>query len=251
MHLQYNPKKLADSIEKVVVKDKLRKYYRFRPGQWYGGIATSDCVGCNLKCIFCWGSKPRDNPEKIGKFYSPEHVFENLISCAKKFGYSQLRVSGNEPTIGKAHLLNLLELIEQTNYNFILETNGILIDKAYAHQLAEFKRLHVRVSLKGTNEQEFTRLTGAEPEGFELQLKALKNLVDANVDCHSAVMLSFSSKENFKKLLNRLEEIDKSLKDNVEEEYVFLYPHVIKQLRAANVKPIIAYSPSEIPSKLI
>jgi uncharacterized Fe-S cluster-containing radical SAM superfamily protein len=22
-------------------------------GRWYGGIATADCVGCNLRCVFC------------------------------------------------------------------------------------------------------------------------------------------------------------------------------------------------------
>jgi uncharacterized Fe-S cluster-containing radical SAM superfamily protein len=247
---QYNPKKLAEEIEKIVAKDTLRKYYRVaRPGQWYGGIATSDCVGCNLKCIFCWGANPRDNPESTGKFYSPEQIFEKLTACAKKFGYSQLRVSGNEPTISKTHLLKLLELVEQTSYSFILETNGILIDKAYANQLAKFKNLHVRVSLKGTNEQEFARLTGANPEGFELQLEALKNLVDANVECHPAVMLSFSPKENFLKLLDRLKEIDASLE--VEEEYVFLYPRVVKQLSAANLKPLVAYTPNKIPSELI
>jgi len=50
MHSQYNPKKIAEEIEKIVVKDTLRKYYRVaRPGQWYGGIATSDYPGRN--CI--------------------------------------------------------------------------------------------------------------------------------------------------------------------------------------------------------
>jgi len=249
--MPYDLIKLAETTEKIVVKDNLRKYYRFRPGRWYGGIASSDCVGCNLRCVFCWGWKVRDNPENAGKFYSAEQVFDSMDTFAKRFGYSQLRVSGNEPTIGKNHLFELLGLIDQTNYRFILETNGTLINEDFAKKLSEFKCLHVRVSLKGTNEEEFAMLTGAKPEGFGLQLKALKNLFDAGVKCHPAVMLSFSPKENFNKLIDRLREIDKRLAEEVEEEYVFLYPSVTKRLQRANLKPFLAYEPNKIPRKFI
>jgi uncharacterized Fe-S cluster-containing radical SAM superfamily protein len=49
-----------------------------------------------------------------------------------------------------------------------LETNGILIgeDATYAQELALYPFLHVRVSLKGCTEEEFARLTGADPSGL-------------------------------------------------------------------------------------
>lgn len=250
----FDPIKLAEEIKNIVVKGVLRKYYRtVRHGRWYGGIATSDCCGCNLRCIFCWSNKPRDYPEKFGDFFTPEQIFTKLVDCVKRFGYNQLRISGNEPSIGRDHLLKLLELVDQTDNSFILETNGILIgnDSYYAKLLSRFRRLHVRVSIKGTNRGEFSMLTGAFPGGFDLQLGALKNLVDANVRCHPAVMLSFSPKENFARLINRIKEIDVNLADRVEEEYVFLYPHVIKRLNIAGIKPLIAYSPKGIPNRLI
>ena len=248
----YDPLRLAREIEKIVLKGASRKYYRIaRAGRWYGGIATADCCGCCLKCVFCWSGAPRDHPETIGKFYSPEHVFNKLTTCAEKFGYEQIRVSGNEPTMGKEHLFKLLELIDGTHYRFILESNGILIDREYAEQLSEFKRVHVRISLKGTNREEFSLLTGAVPEAFDLQLEALRNLVDAGASCHPAVMLSFSSEKNFEGLKHRLREINPSLVDEVEEEYVFLYPHVVERLNKAGIKPMIAYSPSKIPNELV
>jgi uncharacterized Fe-S cluster-containing radical SAM superfamily protein len=244
--------KLAEETAKTVVRGDLRKYYRTaRGGQWYGGIATADCCGCNLRCVFCWSGAPRDNPQTIGKFYSPEHIFNKLVSCAAKFGYNQLRVSGNEPTIGRLHLLRLLELIDQTNYRFILESNGTLINAEYAKQLSNFKRIHVRISLKGTNNQEFSNLTKAEGWAFDLQLNALRHLLDAGVSCHPAVMLSFSPKKNLVKLKAKLQEIDASLAKDVEEEYVFLYPHVVHRLKSAGIKPIIAYQPNNIPERLI
>lgn len=162
-------------------------------------------------------------------------------------------MSGNEPTIGRDHLQGLLELIDRTRYRFILETNGILIgaDADYATQLARFRSVHVRVSLKGTNPEEFARLTGAAPEGFNLQLKALGNLLNAGVSCHPAVMLSFSPRGGFRKLVDRLREVDARLAGEVEEEYVFLYPHVVERLNRAGVQPLTAYSPNEIPEELI
>ncbi|MEM2259916.1 MAG: radical SAM protein [Candidatus Methanomethylicaceae archaeon] len=245
--------KLSEIMEKIVVKGISRKYYRLvRGGKWYGGIATADCCGCNLKCIFCWSGAPRDYPNKIGNFYTPNQIYNALKNCAFRRGYDKIRISGNEPTIGRNHLINILELVESDGYfNFILETNGILIgnDKSYARDLSKFNKLHVRVSLKGTNEEEFSLLTGALPEQFNLQIQALKNLLDYGVSCHPAVMLSFSNKEEIEELYKKLKEIDSKIE--IEEEYVFMYPHVKERLKSKGLKPIIAYNPNNIPEDLI
>lgn len=249
----FDPLELTKQIEPLVTKNSGRRYYRLvrrRPERWYGGIATSDCSGCNLRCIFCW-SNDLAREGKLGEIYSPEQVFKALTASAKKFGYGQVRVSGNEPTIARRHLIELLELFDTTNYRFILETNGILIgyDKSYARDLSRFKCLEVRVSIKGTSEEEFSKLTGAEPKAFNLQLEAIKNLLDYGVDCYPAVMFSFSPKENLRKFSKIIKEIDRRLE--IEEEYVILYPHVVKRLKEANIKPLIAYRPDGVPTELI
>jgi uncharacterized Fe-S cluster-containing radical SAM superfamily protein len=248
----YDPLALTEKIKKSVVRGTYRRYYRLvRGGRWYGGIATADCCGCQLRCVFCWSDAPRDHPDRIGKFYEPTEVFNAITSCAKKHGYKQLRVSGNEPTLGKEHLLELLKMVDRTQYMFILETNGILIDKEYARGLSKFRNLHVRVSIKGTTPDEFSRLTGAMPEAFQYQLNALQNLIEFGVSCHPAVMLSFSSKENFKNLRKEIKRIAPYLEEEIEEEYVFFYPHVVKRLKKAGIKPIVAYDPNGIPKELI
>jgi len=244
----FDPLELAHRTEKIVTKGILRKYYRFRPATFYGGISTADCVGCALRCVFCWSGLPRDFPERSGRYYSPEQVSEELMLIAEKRGYGQLRVSGNEPTIGKEHLLKLLELVDETDYEFILETSGVLINKEYADQLSRSRNLHVRICLKGTCKEEFSVLTGSVPEGFELQLEALENLLDAGVSTHIAVMKSFSCEENFERLILRLREIKSSL--YVEEEYVTLYPLVIERLKTAGIKPFVAYDRSGRSCKL-
>ena len=135
----YDPIELAEKIREVVGSGEKRKYYRFRPAPFYGGIATADCVGCCLRCLFCWSWHILVQAEKVGRFHSPEEVARNLVSIARKKGFQQVRISGNEPTLHQSHLLKVLQLIPK-EIHFILETNGILIghDPSYAKELSLF-----------------------------------------------------------------------------------------------------------------
>jgi uncharacterized Fe-S cluster-containing radical SAM superfamily protein len=230
-----DPIPLAEEIEKIVGSGEERKYYRFRPAPYYGGIATADCVGCCLRCLFCWSWHILIQPEKVGRFYSPEEVVRTLLSLARKKGFDQVRISGNEPTLHRPHLLKVLELIPK-EIRFILETNGILIghDPSYAKDLSRFPHLYVRVSLKGACPEDFTRLTQMKPERFDYQIKALEYLTEEGVDCSPAVMANFSSKDKLKKLRQRLKEIRPDFED-VEEEELILYPFVQEHLKKAGI----------------
>jgi uncharacterized Fe-S cluster-containing radical SAM superfamily protein len=172
------------------------------------------------------------NPQRIGHFYNSHDVARNLLSKARKKGIKQLRLSGGEPTIGRTHLLRLLDDLRWKGYLFILETNGILIgsDKSYARDLAAFPLLHVRVSIKGCDQDEFTTLTNSKGEGFELQLRALEYLFDAGVSCNPAVM---------KGLRRRIFATMPSLMEEFEEEELILYPHVLNRLKEFNLNPSI------------
>lgn len=233
----YDPLELGRKIEDIVVQGEKRKYYRFRSASFYGGIATGDCVGCNLSCYFCWSDKPRKNPDEVGDFYGPKEVAEKLTNIAEENGFHQVRISGNEPTLGRKHLLSVLGQIEGSGFNFILETNGILIggDFSYARELAKFGNLHVRVSLKGCDPDQFFELTGGDPSGFDLQLQSLRNLLKAGCECHASVMGEFASQEQLTNLRENLREIDPSLARSLELEKLKLYPHVKKRLKEQDI----------------
>jgi len=256
--LFYDPVQRHLAIEKLVTRTRTeeqeRKYYRIRPARWYGGIVTADCVGCGLLCKFCWVSDAvMFRPADVGTFYTPRKVADILVSLAKKCGLDLLRVSGGEPTLGKPHLLQLLNALQGKGFRFILETNGISVayDESYAASLSKYGFVHVRVSLKGCSEEEFAILTGAKPYGFTLQLKALQKLVDAGVSCHPSVMVSFSPRESLKVLIQRLEQISPRLADELEIEELILYPHVIKRVRMHKLKYYTAYSPEGVPPEQI
>jgi len=256
--LSYNPIERHLAIEKLVIREgpegQKKKYYRVRPARWYGGIVTADCVGCGLLCRFCWVSDVvMTRPADIGKFYTPKKVADRLVVLAKKCGFGQLRVSGGEPTIGKKHLLKLLDRLRGEDFRFILETNGIPIayDESYAKNLSKYDFVHVRVSLKGCNEQEFSILTGADPDGFKLQLKSLEKLIDANVSCHPSIMSSFSTKNNLHTLIERLRQISPDLSREIEIEELILYPHVIKRIQKYGLKYYTAYTPERVPPEQV
>ena len=222
----YEPIDLAKKIEKIVIKNNEKKYYRFRPTGFYGGIATADTVGCNLHCKFCWSSNSVWNPTNTGRFYSPENVAEKLLKISELKGYSQVRISGGEPTIGRKHLINLLENIE-SNLVFILETNGILLgsSRSYIEELSKFKNLHIRVCIKGTNSEEFSLLTGAEL-GFKYQMKSLEYLKDSKISFNIALVSIKRDKQDF---YNKLKEMNLG-NIMLEEEEIKLYPSVRNRL---------------------
>jgi uncharacterized Fe-S cluster-containing radical SAM superfamily protein len=247
----YDPVEIAELTKKEVCRDNLRKYYRFRPARFYGGISTADCVGCCLRCVFCWSWNIVARPEEHGNFYTPEEVARRLINIARKKRLSQMRISGNEPTLCREHLINVLKLIPE-DYLFILETNGILIgnDRTYAEELSHFHNLYVRVSLKGTCEEEFSRLTGSVPEGFQLQLRALEFLRDCGMRVHPACMISFSPRENIMALKKRLQAIDPAFGD-FEVEELILYPAVLERLKKRDIRYLTGYRPDGLPAEQI
>jgi uncharacterized Fe-S cluster-containing radical SAM superfamily protein len=233
----YDAVKRATEIAELVCDGEQKKYHRFRAARFYGGIATADCVGCCLRCVFCWSWDALNAPESTGEFYRPGEVAAALTKIARKNRFHKVRISGNEPTIGRGHLLRVIEVVPP-DLTFILETNGILLgyDRAYARDLSQFPNLHVRVSLKGTTPQEFSRLTGANLDGFGLQIAALENLVAEGVIVHPAVMTSFSAAENLASLRVRLAEIVPWFAD-FEEEEVMLYGDVERRLAADDLWP--------------
>jgi len=247
----FDPIEMTERMRRIVVRiengSELRKYYRFRASRFYGGSAVADTVGCNLRCVFCWGWRVNTSPTSYGEFYSASQVCRKLISLADSRGLRIVRVSGGEPTISMNHLIELLDCIDRLcrsrRMMFILETNGIVLGhcEEYARKLSQYEALHVRVSLKACSSESFQRITGACSEFFELQLRALRNLLKYGVSVHPAVMISFCQDDEVRSLVQRLREIDEALVHELEEEVVILYPSVKKRLEKMGFRPRYSY----------
>ena len=76
--------------------------------------------------------------------------------------------------MGSEHLFELLDLVEESEFIYILETNGLNIgaDPSIADRLAKYKRVHVRVSIKGASEDEFHTLDWCSLERMSSRIQA-------------------------------------------------------------------------------
>lgn len=234
----FDPVQLAKETERIVCKGNKRKYTRFILDPEYRGIATGHTSGCSLRCVFCSADWSRDYPEKCGHFYSPEEVFKKLSDIEEKSGTKRLRISGAEPTIGKAHILELLEYVENSEFRiFVLETNGTLfgVDKDYVQAISKFRKAHVRVSLKAGTPYDFARKTGAIPESFNIPFEAIRNLIKYEVKFNVAAVTDprLMGEEEWSLLLKKLESINPNILLSLEEEVMFPYRTALQRLQQA------------------
>jgi len=238
----FDPLKLAEATRRVACrsKDRARKYTSIYLAGVYRGIATAYAVGCPLRCIFCWVDDSREYPERRGRFYTPGQVLEELLRVARRAGINRARVSGAEPTLCPDHLLELLSLVEDSPLKlFILETNGVILgaDPEYAKRLADYEKVHIRLSLKAATPEGFRRRTGASPDSYLLPFKAIGHLLEAGASFHVAAMTDprLMPPEERSLLLRRLKQLHPELAANLEEEVCDPYPATMVRLAAAGV----------------
>jgi len=231
----FDPLELAKETEELCLKDSSRKYTDFYCTGVYGGISTGYLVGCCLRCVFCWVSFSRDFPWKYGEFYTPKEVFERLVSNARKGGIKKLRVSGGEPTLGKSHLLKILDLVDDTDFFFFLETNGVLFGKEpeFVRALKKYRNLYVRVSIKAGTPEGFEKRTGGKGQFYELPYLAIKNLKKEGIYFRVASMSDshLMSQEERKEMIRKLREV--GYKEYIEEEICDPYDTSVMRLRQA------------------
>ena len=236
----YDPIDLAAATEKVVVDGALRKYVQLgRPLRFYGGTSSATEVGCNLRCKFCFSDKPVWKPKETGKFYSPQQVFDGLAKSARKHGHTIISASASEGTIGREHLMQLLDLVEESEFVYVLETNGMTLgdDEEYARALAKYHRLHVRVSIKGDCPAQYHELTGAHPDSYELPYIALRHLIDAGVSCNACLMASFSDEDGIARVKKKLSDVHPGILKSLEIEKITMFPKVAKRLGEKGLTP--------------
>jgi uncharacterized Fe-S cluster-containing radical SAM superfamily protein len=236
MELPFNPIERAEAIEKIVMKNNKRKYYRFRFAPYYGGIVTADTIGCCFLCAYCWNYFRNLKPENFGEFFSPEEVAEKMIEIAKRKNCNRFRISGAEPILGKesfSHLLRILELIKEKfrKFEFIVETNGLTLGyyPELIKDLKTFKNfIFVRISIKGWDEDSFEKVSGAKKGYFIYPIKALKKLKDEGIMAWPAVMYEIFGENGLRKFKERLK--NEGIETEVEVEYLERYPFVEENL---------------------
>jgi uncharacterized Fe-S cluster-containing radical SAM superfamily protein len=242
LDLPFDPIKRAKEVEELVMEGLARKYYRFRPAKYYGGIATADLVGCPFLCAYCWNYGRNLHPEMSrDRYYSPQEVANRLLLIVKRKGFSTVRLSGAEPILGEQsfeHFYHVLKDIYKANpgLDFILETNGLFLGcvPGFVQRLSQFERLGVRVALKGYDEQSFEDISGSERRFFHLPIKGLEDMIRSGVNAWPAVMFEVFGAEGIEKISQTLK-AHKSRPEELEIEYLEPYSFVLENLRRRSI----------------
>jgi len=242
LSLPFDPLERAKAVEELVMDGLARKYYRFRPARYYGGIATADLVGCPFLCAYCWNYARNLHPElSRDRYYSPDEVAKRLLVIMKRKRFNKVRLSGAEPILGEQsfeHLHKILEGIYKANpvCDFILETNGLLIgcEERFVQGLSQFEGLHIRVSLKGFDEESFEAISGSNGKYFDLPIKGLKNLIRSGINAWPAIMYETFGPEGIGKINERLKKHE-IRPEELEIEYLEPYPFVLENLKKRSI----------------
>jgi len=152
-----------------------------------------------------------------------------------------VRLSGAEPILGEQsfeHLFKVLEGIYKANpvCDFILETNGLLIgcEERFVQGLSQFERLHIRVSLKGFDEESFEAISGSNRKYFDLPIKGLKDLIEHGINAWPAIMYETFGPEGIGKINKTLMEYG-IRPEELEIEYLEPYPFVLENLQRRSI----------------
>ncbi len=236
---------LDENIEMLqgLVNDGNRRLtHKIRKSHYYGGIATVDVVGCYLDCAFCWVPDFKRSIESIKDridefdFLSPQDTFDILQGIGNENDFESVRLSGGEPTINKEHLLGTIELVSDSKYDYILETNGLMLDKKFVSELSEFRDdIYVYFSLKGGDSENFEELTYKDEEYWEKQLATLENIVDKGFIVGINIMANFLSKRELLFLIEKMRCIDPRVPFAVDLKKTSIFPHVQKRLKERGI----------------
>ncbi len=124
--------------------------------------------GCNLNCAYC------HNPDTISLKGGKEMSVAEIISLLEEqkpyfTGGGGLTISGGEPSLQAAELINLFKEVHKHGYNIVLDTNGTIL-------IADTKKLLTLtdlalIDLKHFDNSWHQKLTG---QGNETVLKTIE-----------------------------------------------------------------------------
>jgi MoaA/NifB/PqqE/SkfB family radical SAM enzyme len=132
-------------------------------------FVISPTMRCNLKCVGCYAAQYKKKADL------PCQILDRIFREAKKTGIYFITVSGGEPFIRK----DLLRLFRKHNdIYFQVFTNGTLIDRKLARNLANLGNIAPVISIEGLEEEtEQRRGKGI----FNKVIEAMDNLERAGV----------------------------------------------------------------------
>lgn len=237
-------------VSRLCNRGNCRRFYKVRVwDQGYNGVVTTDMVGCNLLCGFCWvfdDKKPQLKECQASRFpfQTPEETYEVMTTLAKTNGVERLRISGCEPLLNIGHTSSVMRMAMSENYCYVLDTNALLLDETFLKQMKPFAdQLYIYVGLKGATPELFEQITRAPAKYWYKQIEGLRLIVKHGFTLGVNVIANLTPVKDMEFLLKTLYKASPILPLCVDMKECILFRHCLARIRNYGLQ---MFSPSMV-----
>lgn len=160
---------------------------------------------CNMNCDMCYVRLSRGEMEQQGRLCTPEEWME-IGRQMQKSGVLFLQLTGGEPLLYPG-FPKLYLVLKEMGIILTVNTNGTLLDEAWADFFAKHKPRRINITLYGAEPATYKRICHYE-EGFDKTIQAIKLLRERGVDVKINGSLVKANRGEEKKLLDIARELD-------------------------------------------
>ena len=159
---------------------------------------------CNMNCDMCYVRLSPSEMEAQGKLRSLDewlHVAEEMKDAGTLF----LLLTGGEPLL-YSEFNQLYLKLKDMGFVITINTNGTLIDEAWADFFGEHKPRRINITLYGANDQAYRELCHY-PGGFDKVMHAVNLLKEREVDVKLSSSLTRANQKDMARIIDLGEEL--------------------------------------------
>lgn len=181
---------------------------------------------CNLNCDMCYVRMSREEMEQVGRLRTMEEwtkTAEDMMRAGTLF----VLLTGGEPLL-YPHFRELYQKLRELGMIITINTNGTLIDEAWADFFAENKPRRINITLYGASNETYERLCHY-PGGFDKAVNGIRLLRERNIDVKVNGSLAKANVDDRMKIIELGESLDAPVRIDT-----YMYPSVRERNHAYN-----------------
>ena len=173
---------------------------------------------CNLNCDMCYVRMSREEMEEVGRLRTMEE-WTKTAEDMMKAGTLFVLLTGGEPLL-YPHFRELYQKLRELGMIITINTNGTLIDEAWADFFAENKPRRINITLYGASNETYERLCHY-PGGFDKAVNGIRLLRERNIDVKVNGSLAKANVDDRMKIIELGESLDAPVRIDT-----YMYPSV-------------------------
>lgn len=159
---------------------------------------------CNMNCDMCYVRLSPSEMEAQGRLRSLNEWLR-VAEEMKNDGTLFLLLTGGEPLL-YPEFKQLYMKLKDMGFVITINTNGTLIDEAWADLFGEYKPRRINITLYGSDNQAYRELCHY-PGGFDKVMHAVKLLKERNVDVKLSSSLTRANQNDMVRIIGLGEEL--------------------------------------------